>query len=71
VVDFSQEAHFGGSHGVVGGEEEFELEDAAFVGGVAGAFDGDGEVAQVVGVGGGADAGYGLGDEALGFLRYY
>ena len=32
------------------------MEDAAFVGGVGGAFDGDREVAQIVGVGDGADA---------------
>ena len=69
MVDFGEEADLGGSHGVVGGEEEFELEDAAFVGRVAGAFDGHGEVAQVVLVGDGGDAGHGLGYEALRFLN--
>ena len=44
------------------------MKHAAFVGGVGGTFDGDGEVAEVVGVGDGAYAGYGLGYEALGFL---
>lgn len=47
------------------------MKDAAFVGGVGGTFDGDGEVAEVVGVGDGAYAGYGLGYETLGFLCKY
>lgn len=68
MVDFGQEAHFGRGHGVVGREEEFELEDAPFVGRVGGAFDGDGEVAQIVCVGDGLDACYWFGYEALGFL---
>jgi len=61
MIDFGQEAYFGWSHGIVGGEEEFELEDATFVGGVRGAFDGDGEVAQVVLVGDGGNACHGFG----------
>lgn len=39
-----------------------------FVGGIVGSFDCDCEVAEVVGVGSGGYAGYGVSDEALCFL---
>ena len=68
MIDFGEETDLGRGHGVIGRQKEFELENAAFVGGVGGTFDGDAEVAEVVGVRGGRDAGYGFGDEALGFL---
>ncbi len=32
MVDFSHESHFGGRHGILLGEEELQLEDAAFKG---------------------------------------
>jgi hypothetical protein len=43
-------------HGVIFSQEELELEDATLVGGLRGASDDDIKVAQVILVGGGADA---------------
>ena len=56
MVDFSQEAHLGRCHGVVFGEEEFQLEDAAFVGRLCGPVNLHVEVAEVIFVGDGVNS---------------
>eukprot|EP01084_Bolivina_argentea_P143793 252456_1 len=68
VVDAGEEAHLGRDHGVLLGEEELEVEDAALVGGLRGTGDDDVEVAGVLLGRGGADAGRGLLLELLGLL---
>ena len=68
MIDFGQEANFGWGHGIIGGQEQFQLEDTLFVGSLCWTFNGNGKISEVFCVRSGTDSGNGFLNQAARFL---
>ena len=70
VVDFGEEVHLRGDHGIVLRKEQLQSEDSSLIAAALRPLYGDVEVAGVVRLGDGGDAGDGILSDSLGLLYY-
>lgn len=69
VIDFGQKADFGWGHGIVSGQEQFQLEDTLFVRGLFRSLNGNGKISEIFCVRSRADSGDGFLNQTARFLK--